>query len=251
MSKAKVLYLDIETSPNIGWFWSAAWKTSIDTGQIIHERKIIMVSYKWAHEKKVHRLDWGLNKQCDKQLLKKLSKVMNEADLIVGHNGDRFDLKWINTRILYHGLPPVTPVHTEDTLKIAKKYFNFQSNRLNYIAQLLGIGAKIPTGGSKLWLDIVLNKSQKAMDKMGKYCDMDVVLLEKVHKKLAVFHEPSVNLSGSDLLGCLRCENKRMTTNGVVELKSGTKKQRLRCLKCGSSRTIPYTKYLKEVHDVK
>lgn len=247
MSKAKILYLDIETSPNIGWFWSAAWKTSIDTGQIIDERQIIMASYKWKHEKKVHRLDWGLKKQCDKSLLKKLSKIINEADLVVAHNGDRFDLKWINTRLLVHKLPPLRPFKTEDTLKLAKSHFNFQSNRLNYIAELLGIGSKVPTGGSKLWLDIVLHKDEKAMAKMGKYCDMDVILLEKVHDRLSIFHEPVIDLSGNGLLGCHRCENPQMTTNGIYTLKSGAEKQRLRCLKCGSGRTVPLSKYVKEL----
>jgi DNA polymerase elongation subunit (family B) len=205
-----------------------------------------MISYKWKGQKKVHRLEWSAN-QCDKDLLKKFSKVLTEADLVIGHNGDRFDLKWVNTRLLYHGLPPIGKIISEDTLKIAKRHFNLQSNKLDYIAKLLGLGSKLPTGGYKLWIDIVMHKCPKAMKKMGRYCDMDVKLLEQVHDKLAVFQEPTINLSGNDLLGCLRCENKRMTTNGVYELQSGAVKQRLRCLKCGSGRTIPYSKYEKEM----
>lgn len=246
-NKTKILYLDIETAPNIGWFWGCSFKTSITPEQIIKERFIIMVSYKWKGNKKVHNLSVNLRDMSDKKVLSKLAKVLEKADLVVTHNGDRFDLKWINTRMLYHGLQPIQQYKSEDTLKIAKKYFNFQSNRLNYIANLLGIGNKLDTGGIRLWLDIVLEKCPKALKKMIRYCDQDVRLLERVHNALSHYHKPAINLSGTGLLGCLRCENPRMTTNGITTLASGTQQQRLRCLKCGSSKTIPYNKYLKEI----
>ena len=247
MNKAKILYLDIETAPNIGWFWGCSFKTSITPEQVIKERFIIMVSYKWKGDRKVHNLSVNLRNLDDKKVLRKLAKVLGEADLVVTHNGDRFDLKWINTRMLKHGLKPVQQYKSEDTLKIAKRYFNFQSNRLNYIANLLGLGSKLETGGIRLWLDIIFERCPKALSKMIKYCDQDVILLEKVHDKLAIYHTPTINLSGSSLLGCLRCDNKQMTTNGVRTNASGTQHQRLRCLKCGSSKSIPYTRYLKEV----
>ena len=247
MSKAKILYLDIETSPNIGWFWSASFKTSISTDQIIHERKIIMVSYKWKGQKKVHRLDWGLNKQCDKALLKKLSKVINEADLVVGHNGDRFDLKWINTRLVYHKLPPLYRVNSEDTLKMAKRHFLFNSNRLDYIGQYLNTGRKVETGGIKLWMDVIFQKSKTAMAKMGKYCDQDVVLLEKVHDELSKFTERSYSVhANGDINTCLNCGSDHLHANRSYKLRSGAEKKVLTCQSCGASKSAPMTKYLKE-----
>jgi DNA polymerase elongation subunit (family B) len=244
--KAKILYLDLETSPNIGWFWSASWKTSISTNQITDERQIIMASYKWAGEKKVHRIDWGLKKQCDKQLLKKLSKVINEADLVVAHNGDRFDLKWINTRLLFHGLDPLHRVNSEDTLKLAKRHFNFNSNRLDYIGQYLKVGRKIETGGIQLWLDIIFKKSKTAMNKMGKYCDQDVVLLEKVHNKLSKFNERTYAVYSGDTMSCNNCGSDHLHANRSYKLRSGAEKKVLTCQSCGSSKSVPMQKYLKE-----
>jgi DNA polymerase elongation subunit (family B) len=90
MVKRKRLYFDIEVSPNIGFFWNPGHKISISYENIIHERAIICICYKWEYEKKVSFLTWD-SKQCDKAMLKEFIKVANEADEMVGHNGDRFD----------------------------------------------------------------------------------------------------------------------------------------------------------------
>ena len=99
--KRKRLYFDLECSPNIGLFWSAGYKQKIDYSNIIKERAIICICYKWEDEKQVHSLSWDKN-QSDKKLLQEFIKVANEADELVGHNGDKFDLPWIRTRCLYH-----------------------------------------------------------------------------------------------------------------------------------------------------
>ena len=140
----RVLIYDIETSPNIGWFWRAGYKQNIGPHQILKERAIICVSYKWLDEDQVYNLSWDIN-QDDKFLLEQFIEVLNEADLIVAHNGDRFDLKWIKTRALFHGLKMLIDYPQFDTLKVAKKKFYFNSNRLDYISKFLGFEGKINT----------------------------------------------------------------------------------------------------------
>ena len=46
-SSFKRLYLDIETSPNIGMFWESGYKKNISYDNIIKERAIICICYKW------------------------------------------------------------------------------------------------------------------------------------------------------------------------------------------------------------
>lgn len=92
--KRKRLFYDIETSFNIIADFSCGYNKIIRPNQIIKERQIICISYKWEDEYEVHSLDWG-KRQCDKALLKKFVKVIGEADELVAHNGDRFDIKWI------------------------------------------------------------------------------------------------------------------------------------------------------------
>lgn len=190
--KAKVLIYDIETSYNIVKSWRVGYNLNINPGDILHERKIICISYKWTNENQIYNLSWDKN-QCDKFMIEQFIEVLNEADLIVSHNGDNFDLPWIKTRALFHSLPMLVNYKQFDTLKIAKRKFNFNSNKLDYISEFLGFGNKIKTE-MKLWDDIILNKCPKAMTKMIEYCDMDVELLEKVYNKLVSWENPMLHV---------------------------------------------------------
>jgi len=237
-TKRKRLYFDIETSPNIGFFWTAGFKLNISTESIIKERAIICICYKWEEDKVTHSLNWD-SKQNDKKMLQDFIKVANEADELVGHNGDKFDLAWVRTRCLFHRIDMFPTYTTIDTLKVARSKFKFNSNKLNYIAKYLGIGQKIHTDYD-LWKDIVLNKDKDAMDKMIKYCKMDVILLEKVHKELSL-HIPAKThygvIFGSYKGSCPECgsddivrNNKRVTATGVVKVQ-------MRCNTCGKFHT--------------
>lgn len=99
----KRLYFDIEVSANIGFFWKPGYNLNIGYENIIKEAGIICICYKWEGDKKVHSLTWDKH-QSDKKLLQDFIKVANTADELVGHNGDKFDLPWVRTRCLYHGV---------------------------------------------------------------------------------------------------------------------------------------------------
>lgn len=233
-TKRKRLYFDIETAPNIGFFWQSGFKLNIGPQNIIKERAIICICYKWEEDKETHALSWD-SKQCDKKMLSEFIKVLNTADEIVGHNGDKFDLAWVRTRCLYHKLDMFPTYTSIDTLKVARSKFKFNSNKLNYIATFLGIGQKIKTDYD-LWKDIVLKKDVKAMEKMIKYCKMDVVLLEKVHKALSN-HIPAKTHYGVIFGGykgsCPECGSDEIIKKDRRILASGTIKIVFRCKTCG------------------
>ncbi len=161
----KRLFFDIETSPNIGLFWQSGFKLTISHENIVRERAIICVAWKWAGQTKVHNLSWDKN-QCDKKLLQEFVAVMHSADEIVTHNGDRFDVPWIRTRCLFHDIPMSPDFVSIDTLKAARSKFRFNSNQLTYIAKYLELGQKKPSGYG-LWKSILLDKDEKAMRKMS------------------------------------------------------------------------------------
>jgi DNA polymerase III epsilon subunit-like protein len=188
---ARVLIYDIETSPNIGWFWRAGYKLNIPATNITKERAVICVSYKWLGEDQVYNLSWDKN-QDDKFLIEQFIEVLNEADLIVAHNGDRFDLKWLKTRALFHRLPMLPNYKQFDTLKVAKSKLLFNSNRLDYIAKFLGHEGKNSTT-IDLWMDIMFKKCKVAMNTMLDYCDEDVRQLEKVYKELRYLDNPRLH----------------------------------------------------------
>lgn len=227
------MFFDIETSPNIGLFWSAGYKQRIDYSNIIKERAIICICYKWEDEKEVYALHWDSN-QCDKKLLQEFVKIANTSDELVGHNGDRFDLAWVRTRCLYHGIDVFPRYNTIDTLKISRSKFKFNSNRLDYISNYLGIGRKIKTEFN-LWKGIVLDNDQRAMDKMIKYCKMDVVLLEKVFKKLNMHMYNKIHygvIFGQDRGTCPECGCDELTIEKRRTTATGLKKIQYKCKEC-------------------
>lgn len=180
----KRLFFDIETSPNVVFSWRIGNKISLSHDNIIDERAIICVCWKWEGEDKTHSLQW--NKGDDKDLLQKFAKIIDSADEVVGQNSDRFDIKWLRTRAIFHNIPISPKFNSIDTLKMAKQGFNFNNNRLDYMGKYLGLGGKNETGYS-LWKDIILSNSKEAMFTMIEYCKKDVILLEEVYQKLKPF----------------------------------------------------------------
>lgn len=186
ISKPRILVFDLETSPNTVFTWRIGNKISIGMDNIIDERKIICIGYKWLGEKETHCINFNIKNQEDKWMLIEFAKVINSAEYILGHNVDAYDLKFLRARCIKHGIQINPKFNSIDTLKEAKKQFNFNSNKLDYIAQFLGLGAKIHTEYD-LWKNIILNKSQDSLDKMITYCKHDVDLTEQVYNKLEPF----------------------------------------------------------------
>ena len=141
MVKIKRLYFDIEVSPNIVTSWNVGYKQKIDYQDIIEERKVICICWNWEGEKTIHSLSWDENRD-DKTMLIEFIKVINTADELIAHNGDNFDIKWLRTRCLKHGITMFPTYVSLDTLTKARRNFRLNSNRLDYIAKYVGVGRK-------------------------------------------------------------------------------------------------------------
>jgi DNA polymerase elongation subunit (family B) len=225
----KRLFVDIETSGNMGWFWRAGYDLDIPYQNILTERQIICICYGWYGEKKIHSLKWGKD---DKKMVAAFLKVARTADEIVGHNIDRFDIPWIRTRALIHGIE--TPdFKTVDTLKWAKKLY-FNSNKLDYVAKRLGVGQKIKNDPT-LWFEVAIKKDKVALDKMVRYCENDVKINIKVFDKLknlfpAKTHATGVKIDCPECGGPTRKMQRRISAAGTVRI------QRV-CKNCGKFHT--------------
>ncbi len=245
----KRLILDIETTPNVGYFWSAGWKKTIPHQSISRERAVICVAYKWEGDKTVHSIAWDAGD--DKALLGKLIPVINSADEVIGHNSDNFDLKWLRTRAAFHGLRMSAIIKGVDTLKMAKAYFLFNSNSLAYISKFLGVGSKIDTGGFGLWQDVIAG-SEIALAKMVKYCKGDVSITEKVYNILRDFAPVKTHtavVSGGEKYHCPQCASTFTQRRGFRTSSVGDKRQIMHCTSCGRNFTIAkavITKMLKD-----
>lgn len=180
----RILYFDIEVSPNLVFSWGIGNKVNLGIETIVQERAIICVCWKWADEKEVHSLEW--NKGDDRKLCIEFAKVINSADVVIGQNSDAFDIKWFRTRCLFHDIPLRPKFQSIDTLKLAKAGFKFNSNKLDYMGKFL-VGAGKTSTGFDLWKDIVLHNNKEAMSKMVNYCKNDVLVLEAVYRELSSY----------------------------------------------------------------
>lgn len=181
-------------------------------------------------------------KQSDKAMLQKLVPILSEADEIVMHNGDKFDLPFIRTRALVHSIPMEPKYRTIDTLKVARNAFRFNSNRLDYLGKFLGLNGKIGTTFS-LWKEVQLNNSMSALKQMVKYCQNDVVLLMKVYKALQN-HIPAKThygvIIGNDRGSCPECGSEHIIINKIRTSASGNKSVTYQCKKCGKYHQQPF-----------
>ncbi len=233
----KILLFDIETAPNLSYVWGK-WEQNV----LAVEQHWYMISfaYKWLGEKTTYVMslpdfkEYKKDKTNDEPLVKELWKLFDQAEVIIAHNGDAFDIKKSNGRFIKYRLEPPSPYKTVDTLKVARKYFKLDSNKLDDLGDYLKIGRKLRTGGFNLWLDCIKG-DMKAWKYMTDYNKQDVVLLEKVYYKLRAWNQssPNMNLILGGFTNCPTCGSQYTQKNGTRMTRVGLY-QRWHCGNCGA-----------------
>lgn len=208
------------------------WNQNLSHGNILRESLVVTAAWKWRGDPKVYHVAINPAKpRSDRQVVKGLHRAILEADIVVAHNGDKFDIRKFNARAIYHKLAPLPKKHTIDTLKVAKKYFYFNSNRLDYLGKFLLGERKIKTSYD-LWLE-VMDGNVEAITKMVKYNKRDVVLLEKVYDRLAPYMQTGPNFAiFAEAHVCSRCGSKRVK-HSKWKYQLTTKRMQYLCLDCG------------------
>lgn len=192
----KILIFDLETAPMRAYVWGL-WDQNVAINQIISDWFVISWSAKWLfndevkHERLTGKEAIAMN---DERIIKELWKLIDEADIILAHNLDKFDKPRMNTRFLKYGLKFPSPYQTIDTLKVARREFKVSSNKLDYLCQFLGLNIKIDTGGFKLW-EKCLKGDEDSLRDMDKYCQQDVLILEELYLKLRPYIRSHPNVA--------------------------------------------------------
>ncbi len=229
----KRLFLDIETSPNLGWFWSIGNRIRLTDDNIQKERQIICAAWKWEGEEVAHAVHWG-KRQDDTRILERVIPVILRADEVVAHNGDNFDIRWLRTRAAKAGLAFPYKLPSFDTLKAVRQQFRLNSNKLDYVAKFLEVGRKTVVG-FKLWKDVMANQPG-ALDKMVSYCKDDVIVLEDVYAAIRAFCAPVVHHGVAGGKPKYTCPNCKSTNHSPVKKNytvAGTVRHHRECNVCG------------------
>lgn len=237
-TQAKILVLDIETAPLRAYTWGV-WNQNIDHKQVISDFFILCWSAKWLFDDKVTSgvlTKAELTEENDKRIMKQMWRLLEQADIVITHNGDRFDLPKLNTRFLIHGIKQPMPYQSIDTLKVAKKRFAFTNNRLDNICRQLGLDRKTDTGGWELWQKCS-EHHHPSLKKMAAYCDNDVKILEEVYLAIRgwITSHPNMGMYIEDNLSC--CPNCSsidiVDTSGAYRTQVG-EFSAFRCNDCGA-----------------
>lgn len=233
----KVLFFDIETAPVLGNVWGL-FQQNVGLNQIHKEWHALSWAAKWMHSDEVMYEDQRgePDVEDDFLLLQGIWRLLDQADIVVGHNSRRFDSKKLNARFILNGMSPPSHYRQIDTLEIAKRHFGFTSNKLAWLTDKLCENHKKMDhqkfAGFELWKECLAG-NMEAWDEMELYNKVDVLSLEELYYKLAPWSNqiPNFNLYRKDQK--CSCGSTHIEVNGYHYTNQSVF-QRYRCADCGA-----------------
>lgn len=245
--KPKIVYWDLETLPNPESVYKrlpsiGQWPGRTLKGEL---GSILCFGYQIEGQRKPKSINlwdfptWEKDRQDDSLMVQAIYEILHDADEIVTHNGKRFDLKYLNTRLVKHGLPILPKIHHVDTKVVLKRHLSLYSNSLDAAAKFMGIEEKMKINDKwSLWYRIAFGiHTKKDLKIMDKYCKQDVDVLRQLHRATLSLHgNDSVNKNvwvDANKKVCPSCGSSDLTSNGH-RVTGGTKYKRMFCGNCGS-----------------
>lgn len=227
----KILFLDLETSPNLAHVWGL-WNQNVAITQLVSSTEVLCFGARWNDSKKV--IFKSVHHHGKEAMLDEMHKLLDEADVVIGWNSISFDTKHMNREFLENGYLPPAPFKDLDLMRVVKGNFRLPSNKLDYVSQLLGVGAKVQHSGFQLWLDCMAGKPA-AWKEMKEYQIQDVNLLVDLYEILKpwIKNGPHSALHDGIEDGCRNCSSTHLTRRGTTKTNTATY-QRYQCQDCGT-----------------
>jgi hypothetical protein len=220
----RILFLDIETKPALVYSFGIR-DQHLTHKQIAQDGGTICVGLSWLGEKKVRVVsEWEHGYQ---GMLDRVHRHLCEADAVASYNGIRFDMPKLMGNFLMAGMEPPPPPTQIDIFKTVRK-MGLICNKLDYVAPLLGLGAKLKHEGLEMWI-AVMNGDERARRKMARYCAQDVRLLKDVYERVQPYitNHPRLKAGGE----CSACNSNNVQRRGYNYSKQ-FKTERIFCLDC-------------------
>ena len=221
--------------------WGVGYKQRPNSKQIIKEWYCLAWSAKWLFDNEIMS-DVVSSKESiarhDERLLSGMWDLIDEADILIAHNGLKFDIRKLNARFIINNFMPPHSYQVIDTLKAARRHFGFSAYDLDYLCKLFGLNRKLATDYS-LWKDCV-HGDEKALNKMQEYNKQDVLALEDFYVKIRPWIKSHPNLGVYAEFNeprCHYCLSKNIINKGYYYTPAG-KYESFRCQNCfGISRS--------------
>ena len=232
----KILILDVETSPHLS-FHFRRWQENIPRANTVDESHITCWAAKWAGEREVDFMsEWDDGFVA---MMSGLWYAMDDADVVLGFNSDKFDVKRINTEFIKLGWEAPSPYEKVDLYKQIRKNFAFSSNRLKDLLKELGLSPKLEDNANmQLWMDVHFKKPA-AQKRMMMYNKQDVRSTEELYDYIVGWIQPHPNwgLHADDVSDpnnpvCPNCGGTHMHKHKVRRTRTRTYQQ-WKCADCG------------------
>ena len=205
-----VLVFDIEESKAIMRLYDTG-KQYVSWKSIEQEKYVTGWAAKWLFDNKMHSMfvtPKEARNRDERRVVKGIHRLLDQADIVIAHNGDGFDLKELAPRFLKYGLSPVNRYTTVDTLKKSRQIFRLPSHSLAYLLKYFGLeNQKMKRGDT----DAAEDGDAKALKEDEKYCRQDVAGLEELYLMMRPHMKTHPSLSNSlDMYqplgdGAIRC----------------------------------------------
>ena len=236
----RVLLLDIETSPMEVLVWGL-YKQRISIDNIVKEWACLCWAAKWLFDDKIMSdvvsTQDAINRK-DGAVMRSIWKLIDQADIIIGHNVRKFDARKLNARFIVNALPPPMPYQVIDTLQVSQRHFAFSSHKQAYLAKFFDLTHKIETNFG-LWRRCITG-DKTALNEMLRYNQGDVRTLEELYVMLRPWIKSHPNMGlyvDSDSEVCPNCGGSELNWKGSYYTPAGKYRSfRCRCGAIGRSR---------------
>lgn len=229
----KILLLDIETAPNTMFTWGM-FNQNISLNQIVQPGYTLCWAAKWLGREEV--MFNSIHATNNTQMVAEMWSLLNEADAVIHYNGTRFDIPTLNKEFLLLGMRPPEPYKQIDLLHTVRRKFRLTSNKLDYVVQQLGLGAKVEHKGMELWKDCMAGDDE-AWYTMEEYNKRDVTLLEDLYRYLLPWIEKHPNYGlyvKTDRPVCPHCGSSHLHSRGTQHNTYTQSYKRFQCNDCGT-----------------
>jgi DNA polymerase elongation subunit (family B) len=240
----RILHLDIETAPNIAYVWSL-FSDYVSIDRLVEPGYTLCWSAKWQGEKDI--MFSSVHHDGMQAMIGRIHSLLDEADAVVHYNGQKFDIPTLNREFINNDFTPPMPYHQIDLYRVVRKRFRYASNKLDFVAQQLGLGGKTKHKGMELWSECMAG-NEEAWATMEEYNKRDVEILEDLYNKLLPWiqnHPNHALYMDTTRPTCTNCGSDKVIKKGVETTKTG-QYQRYRCTSCGTPLRGRYTMVTKE-----
>jgi DNA polymerase elongation subunit (family B) len=232
-----ILVLDIETSPLVCFTWGI-YDQRLSPENVMHDWYVFCYSAKWLFDETAYSgvlTSQEAIAKNDKQIVKQLWDLLDQADIVITYNGDHFDIKKLNTRFALYELPPPSFYRSVDLYKVAKENFGFTSNKLSFVNTFLDIDDKTHPDYD-LWKRC-WNGETEALHELKEYNINDVMITEMLYFKLLpwIKNHPNLNVyNDENIQVCPKCASKNIHWDDKFYYTQLQKYATFRCADCKS-----------------